>query len=710
MSERLRGKVDRVIYRASEDDFAIMKIATTDGDRVVVRGDLFGVDEGDEAEFYGDWIIHPRYGKQFQVRGARRLLENTAEGLVNFLSSHRVKGIGKVKARAIVNELGSDCLDIIVNQPERLTKVKGISKRLAQTISEVVRKEYELATFTAELAPLGITANLSARLYDELGMSGIEKVKANPFMLTQIKGIGFKKADKIASQLGISKELPARIASGIFYLLEQALQDGNTYLPRDYLLDKACDLLDVEREQIDRELTELVREDALTSANSRIYLPSCFHTEQDITERIFELRDHAASYSYELDREQLKEVEAELGIDYTTEQREACLGALQNKVTIITGGPGTGKTTIIRGIISYLLSLGMRIELAAPTGRAARRLTELTGFPAQTIHRLLEYNPKNNSFRRNEYFPMDGEFIIIDEVSMVDLFLFKALLSACSPSARLLLVGDADQLPSVGPGRVLSDLIDSEQFPVYRLTKIHRQAKKSLIVRNAHRVRDGVFPIIKNRRSADFFFIREKDSDKGAELVESLMCERIPDNLNYDPFTEIQVLTPMYKGAVGADNLNQKLQRRLNPSSTGIALNGWELRVGDKVMQLKNNYEKGVFNGEIGLIIDVDADEGTVVVRFDHLIPYSKDELSELSLAYACTVHKSQGNEYPVVIMPLFLEHYIMLARNLLYTALTRAKKLAVLVGDTKALGRAVHNQRMLERFSGLIFNLKDSR
>jgi len=271
-------------------------------------------------------------------------------------------------------------------------------------------------------------------------------------------------------------------------------------------------------------------------------------------------------------------------------------------------------------------------------------------------------------------------------------------------------VGDADQLPSVGPGRVLSDLIDSEQFPVYRLTKIHRQAKKSLIVRNAHRVRDGVFPIIKNRRSADFFFIREKDSDKGAELVESLMCERIPDNLNYDPFTEIQVLTPMYKGAVGADNLNQKLQRRLNPSSTGIALNGWELRVGDKVMQLKNNYEKGVFNGEIGLIIDVDADEGTVVVRFDHLIPYSKDELSELSLAYACTVHKSQGNEYPVVIMPLFLEHYIMLARNLLYTALTRAKKLAVLVGDTKALGRAVHNQRMLERFSGLIFNLKDSR
>jgi len=698
----IQGKIKRIIFRNEETGFTVLVLETREEDDIIAVGELFGLEVGDEVSIDGDFSFHPAYGKRFEAKFGNKILPHSEEGIIEYLSSGRVPGVGERRARQIVKALGTDCLRLIAEDPSCLQKVKGLGKKRAEKISEVVKNELGLANFISTVAGWGITPNTAYKIYERYGIQGIERIKEDPYELTELKGIGFKKADKIAEKLGIFKNFPSRIRSGIKYVLEEATNSGHTYLPKDRLIYESVRLLEVDEFEVEEQLENALKDGQLLQRGEKVYLMQYYEEEKYACELLKTLLVFPPN-PVNASEAEIERIEKELGIAYTEEQRLGILGALSNKITIITGGPGTGKTTILRGLLRLLSLHDIRVELAAPTGRAARRITELTGYPAQTIHRMLEYNPQTKSFRRNEFFPLDGDFVIIDEVSMVDISLFVSLLRAVYKQAHLLLIGDADQLPSVGPGRVLLDLIESGLFPVFKLTKIHRQAQLSLIVTNAHRIREGKQPIIRNTRDSDFFFLHEEDATRGAKIIEELVCERLPTKMGFDPISDIQVLTPMYKGETGADNLNARLQARLNPDSPGIKRGNIFFRIGDRVMQTKNNYEKGVFNGELGIIKDLIAETGTIFVLFEHLVQYKGEELEELALAYATTVHKSQGNEYPAVIVPLFFEHYIMLARNLLYTALTRAKRLAIIIGSPRAMAMAVRNERMIERYSGLL-------
>ncbi len=702
----LEGEVKKVIFANEESGFIVFLLETDEKEDIAVTGEFAGLGEGDFVRVEGEFGLHPAYGRRFEAKMVERILPHKRDGIIRYLSSGRIPGIGEARARKIVKTLGEDCLNIIASDPNSILKVKGIGKKRACEVAEKIKSELELAKFSSMLIPFGITPKIAFKIYQGFGPDGMEKIKSNPYILTEIPGIGFKQADKIAEKFCVPKDLPSRIQSGVIYLIDEALGNGNTYIPYEELIDDAARILGVEKNKIKLEIEECAREGKIVVDGDKVYLKRMYDEERICAELIVML-SKGVPIGVDVSEKEIDAAGKELGIEFTDEQKEAIRGALVNKVSIITGGPGTGKTTILRGLLRILNSRGIRVDLAAPTGRASRRITELTGFPALTIHRLLEYNPQMKMFRRSEFFPLDGDFVIIDEMSMVDISLFLSLLRAVYKDAHLVLIGDADQLPSVGPGRVLLDLVESSIFPVFRLKKIHRQAEKSLIVVNAHRIRNGIDPIIRNSRDSDFFFLKEDDPEKGANIIVDLVCRRLPSSMGFDPFSELQVLTPMYKGETGAHILNSRLQNMLNPNSPGLKHGKFEFRVGDRVMQTKNNYDKGVFNGELGIIKDISFDDGTVFVMFEHLVPYRSEELDELSLAYAITVHKSQGNEYPVVIIPLFTEHFIMLARNLLYTALTRAKKLVVIVGSYKALARAVRNEKMIDRYSGLIDKLK---
>lgn len=702
------GRVKRVIFANLETGYIVFSLEDENGDNIVVKGEFFGLEEGDSVRVEGEFAEHPVYGRQFEASCIVKVFPKSKEGIIKYLSSGRIPGVGRARAEKIVELLGENCLDLIASDPDALLRVKGIGKARAEQIADKIKSEMEFARFSSILGAFGISPNLAFKIYKRFGIGAVEMIRADPYVLTDISGIGFKKADKIAANFGIDKGFPSRIRSGIEYILGEALNSGSTYLLLEELLDEACNMLEIERIQVESGIKDGVEMGRLVVDGEKVYLSSMYEEERRAAELVLRLF-RSEGMMIDVSGDEIDEIGFELGLEFTEEQKEAIRGALANKVSIITGGPGTGKTTILRGLLRILAKHDIRVDLGAPTGRAARRITELTGYPAMTIHRLLEYNPQLKMFRRNEFFPLDGDFIIVDEMSMVDISLFVSLLRAIYKNASLLMIGDADQLPSVGPGRVLLDLIESGLFPVFRLTKIHRQAQKSLIIVNAHRVKNGLEPIIRNVRDSDFFFFKEEDPKRAADLIIDLVSRRLPSKMGFDPFSDIQVLTPMYKGETGADVLNARLQSVLNPASVGLRYGRFEFRIGDRVMQTKNNYDKGVFNGELGIIKDI-SDDGSIFVLFEHIVPYKGEELEELSLAYAATVHKSQGNEYPVVIVPLLFEHYIMLARNLLYTALTRAKKLAIVVGSLKALYRAVRNEKMITRYSGLIDRLKGQK
>lgn len=677
--------------------------------------------EGESLLVKGQWQMHNRYGKQLSVDQWERLLPVTEEGMKRYLSSGLIKGIGPVTAERIVSSFGLDTLDILESEPHRLQEIEGIGAIKAAGIIKSYRQYKDVQNVLVFLQGYGVSVGQAMRLYRRYGVETVSCVQENPYRMAEdVFGIGFKTADKIARQLGLSEDAPERVQAAITYTLSRASEQGHVYLPREILLERIRELLDIEGEQLQpdyfaEQLKIMIEDKRLFSekqeTSEAVYYAPFYQAEKGAARLLLQLSRMARPYAALEANQALGKVRHDCS-HLTDEQLEVLGRALENGVLVVTGGPGTGKTTTIKALLTLFQLMNQKVLLAAPTGRAAKRVTEATGEEASTIHRLLEYSFAEGEgfrFQRNERNPIEGQVIIIDEASMVDLLLMYNLLKALPSGCRLIMVGDVDQLPAVGAGNVLRDLISSGIMPCFRLGHIFRQARESMIIVNAHRVNQGEMPYL-NVKNKDFFFINEEDAEHAAQLVVQLCLERLPNYGPYDPMLDMQVLTPMRKTAAGVEKLNLLLQEALNPPARNkveTISKGTVYRLGDKVMQIRNNYQKEVFNGDIGLITAIDREEGELVVTFRDLlqprpVPYDFTELDELVLSYAVSVHKSQGSEYPVIIMPVLTQHYMLLQRNLLYTGITRARKLAVLVGSKKALAIAVRNNKAEERYSYL--------
>ena len=697
---KLRCVVEHITYQNQENGWSVMKVKVKGYDNLVtLTGSLLDVPVGSVLLVDGDWRVDPRYGQQFVAQSWTEVMPATIYGIEKYLGSGLIKGIGPVYAKAIVNRFGLETIDVIENDIERLLEVPRLGRKRMEKIRESWEKQKDIKEVMVFLQGYGVSTAFAAKIYRKYEKDSIAKVKENPYQLADdIWGIGFKTADGIASKMGYEKNDPRRCRSGILYTLNELAEEGHVYAEPEQLVDAAVKLLDAEESPVRQALASMIEANDVVSDNEVIYLSPFYHAENGSAKRLQSLLSDTSLFNADI----AAEPEAKYGdkpgdIVYDEVQLAAIQKALDSKVMVLTGGPGTGKTTTTQGIIAAFKARHMSILLAAPTGRAAKRMTEATGMEAKTIHRLLEYNPMDG-YKRNDANPLDGDALIVDECSMIDILLFYNLMKAIPSNMRLILVGDIDQLPSVGAGNVLRDIIDSQQIPVVRLTRIFRQAQSSRIVMNAHAINAGQFPNIKNGLDTDFFFIGQEDANDIVKLIIGLVRDRLPKKYGY-PAKEIQVLTPMQRGTVGAGNLNIELQNALNPSGPSLARGGYTFRQGDKVMQIRNNYDKNVFNGDIGYITAVDTTERTLSVTFDNrVVEYDITELDEIVLAYAVTIHKSQGSEFPVVVMPVTMKHFVMLQRNLVYTGITRAKKICVLVGTTKALAYAIRNNTVSKR------------
>lgn len=596
----------------------------------------------------------------------------------------------------IVEKFGTETIDIIETDIERLYEVVGIGKKRVEKIRDSWEKQKDIKDVMLFLQGYGVCTAYAAKIYRQYGKDSIETVKANPYKLADdIWGIGFKTADGIANKMGYEKNDIRHCKSGLNYTLNQLSDEGHVYAVEEQLVEAAKKLLEADEEPIRQAMSEMLANDELKQEKNAIYLPPFYFSEVGTARKILGLLSHSETRkNVPLNIDAIQKTS---GIVYDDVQIAAIKQAVDAKVMVLTGGPGTGKTTTTQGIIAAFETMGLRILLAAPTGRAAKRMSEATGMEAKTIHRLLEYNPADG-YKRNDENPLEGDALIVDECSMVDIMLMYNLMKAIPTDMRLVLVGDIDQLPSVGAGNVLRDIIDSERVPVIRLTRIFRQAQTSRIVMNAHAINKGNFPDISNGKDTDFFFIKMEDPEKVASQIVNLVQNRLPKAYN-QPLSNIQVLTPMQRGVVGAANLNTILQNALNNSTQSLSRSGYVFKKGDRVMQIRNNYDKDVFNGDIGVVASINQEDRTLAVDFDSLIvEYEISELDELTLAYATTIHKSQGSEYPIVVMPVMMNHYVMLQRNLIYTGITRSKKVCVPIGQVKALAYAVHHQTVTDR------------
>ena len=697
---KLRCVVEHITYQNQGNGWSVMKVKVKGYDNLVtLTGSLLDVPVGSVLLVDGDWRVDPRYGQQFVAQSWTEVMPATIYGIEKYLGSGLIKGIGPVYAKAIVNRFGLETIDVIENDIERLLEVPRLGRKRMEKIRESWEKQKDIKEVMVFLQGYGVSTAFAAKIYRKYEKDSIAKVKENPYQLADdIWGIGFKTADGIASKMGYEKNDPRRCRSGILYTLNELAEEGHVYAEPEQLVDAAVKLLDAEESPVRQALASMIEANDVVSDNEVIYLSPFYHAENGSAKRLQSLLSDTSLFNADI----AAEPEAKYGdkpgdIVYDEVQLAAIQKALDSKVMVLTGGPGTGKTTTTQGIIAAFKARHMSILLAAPTGRAAKRMTEATGMEAKTIHRLLEYNPMDG-YKRNDENPLDGDALIVDECSMIDILLFYNLMKAIPSNMRLILVGDIDQLPSVGAGNVLRDIIDSQQIPVVRLTRIFRQAQSSRIVMNAHAINAGQFPNIKNGLDTDFFFIGQEDADDIVKLIIGLVRDRLPKKYGY-PAKEIQVLTPMQRGTVGAGNLNIELQNALNPSGPSLARGGYTFRQGDKVMQIRNNYDKNVFNGDIGYITAVDITERTLSITFDNrVVEYDVTELDEIVLAYAVTIHKSQGSEFPVVVMPVTMKHFVMLQRNLVYTGITRAKKICVLVGTTKALAYAIRNNTVSKR------------
>jgi exodeoxyribonuclease V alpha subunit len=752
---RLDGLVESIVFRNEDNHYKVARFRPNDSGRLfrddltTIVGTLPGVQVGELLSVEGEWENDPKYGRQLHVTSFTQRLPASVEGITRYLGSGLIKGIGPKKAQRIVEHFGEQTLAIIEQQPERLSEVKGISAKDREQIAKAWTEQSEIKELHLFLQSHDVSMNLATRIYKKYGQDSIKAVRENPYKLAwDVRGIGFSTADKIAEKFEIPRDSIHRITTGLRYVLEQAANDdGHCFLPENELRRRASEILHASDELISAAMEQLRQEREVfietplpmqaemrsqltdgaeslsdwsegeeTVPQQRIYFGRYWHSEHG-SARILRKLLHTHSKLPPVSQQHWDAVFNYLAekrnMVLTEKQRAAVQMAYRSKVSILTGGPGTGKSTSIRALLMELRKRKIEVALAAPTGRAAKRLTEATGavgIQAKTLHRLLEYTPHDDidPYQRNEKNPLPYQFVIVDEVSMIDILLFYHLLKALPPDAHLLLVGDADQLPPVGPGNVLRDLLRSGAIPSVVLTELFRQAQQSQIVVNAHRINAGQMPSLKREPRGDFFFVAEEDPIRAQHLVLDFVQHRIPTHYHLNPLTDIQVLSPMYRGPLGVTSLNEELQARLNPKTlVTLEWGGRTLRLGDKVMQVRNDYDKGVFNGDVGWIRVIDRENSTIKVEFLEeagplLVRYDFQELDELMLAYAVTVHKSQGSEYPAIVLALVNQHYMLLQRNLLYTAITRAKRLCVIVGQQRALEVAVRNNRVALRNTGL--------
>ena len=744
---KLEGYVEHIIYRNTENGYSVLNLVS-DGEETTVVGTFHYISEGELLELEGEYTEHPLYGQQFHMERFEVKVPQDALAMERYLGSGAIKGIGAALAARIVRRFGAKTFEIMEREPERLAEIKGISERKAREIAGQMEEKRELRQAMVFLQEYGISVNLAVKVYERYGQEIYRIIKENPYRLAEdIAGVGFRTADEIAKKVGIREDSDFRIRSGLLYTLLGASSEGHTCLPEELLLRKAAELLRVPAEAVERHLNDLsmdrklvrtIFSDAEGRERTFVYSSAAYYAELSTAVMLSRLNQTLETSDTEIDT-LLHRVSRQSKIELDERQKEAVSEAVKHGVLILTGGPGTGKTTTINAMIRYFEAEGLEILLAAPTGRAAKRMTEATGCQARTIHRMLELSggPESAggraSFMKNEDDPLEADVIIIDEMSMVDLYLMQALLKAVVPGTRLILVGDVNQLPSVGPGSVLQDLIRSKAFPVVRLTKIFRQAAESDIIVNAHKINRGERIVLDNK-SRDFFFLQRQDPNVILRVVLALVQEKLPRYVNAQP-SDIQVLTPMRKGALGVENLNRVLQRYLNPAAPdkpelpfGHGSAGGEdgenqkgvLRTGDKVMQIRNNYQLewevrnrygiavdrglGVFNGDMGIVRGINSFAEEVTVEFDEgrMVSYPYKQLDELELAYAVTVHKSQGSEYPAVVIPLLAGPRPLMNRNLLYTAVTRARSCVTLVGSAGTFQAMVDNGTEQKRYTGL--------
>lgn len=731
--ETLEGTVERVTYYSDETGYAVIRLQPQGRKALVtVVGNLPEVNPGEYLRLSGNWMTHPQHGRQFKAEDCQQVLPATVEGIRKYLGSGLIKGIGPVIAGRIVKKFGVDTLRIIEEEPDRLLGVLGVGPKRVALIKRAWQDQKHIKEIMLFLQSHGVSTSLAVKIYKQYGDTAVSVVKTDPYRLARdIYGIGFKTADKIAQHLGLPHDAPTRIEAGVSYALSQLADEGHVYVPEPELVERAAQLLNVAAEAVAQAIerlhaSEVVRKETLyplipgpspkalgegnmVREERAVYLTPFYYGEVGVSGRLRALLEHPESrlarFRRVTDWEAVfRRLAEDAGVELSEGQKEAICTALLHKVSVLTGGPGTGKTTSLRALIRALELARCSYALASPTGRAAKRLSEATGRQAKTVHRLLEYRP-DGGFARNAENPLDADMVIIDESSMLDLLLTNQLLKAIHPASHVLFVGDADQLPSVGAGDVLRDIIASGQVPVVRLDVIFRQAADSLIITNAHRVNRGLMPLTP-RDAEDFFLFVEDDPERAADLIVDLVKRRIPRRFGLDPVNDIQVLSPMYRGAAGVAALNARLQEALNPPDfrkPERLLGGRIIRVGDKVMQVRNNYDKDVFNGDIGRVKQIDVENQRVVVDMDgRLVAYDWLEMDELVHAFAASVHKAQGSEYTAVVLPLLTQHWVMLQRNLLYTAITRAKRLVVIVGTRKALAIAVKNDKVAERHSAL--------
>lgn len=746
---KIRCVVERITYQNPENGYSVLKCRVKDySDLVTVVGNLLDANVGSVLLAEGNWKVDAKYGRQFVAENWEETLPATVYGMEKYLGSGLIKGVGPKFAKRIVQKYGVDTFTVIEDNVELLIEVEGIGKKRVQMIAQSWERQKEVKNIMLFLQEHQVSSSFAAKIYKQYGNGSIAVMKENPYKLADdIWGIGFKTADQIAEKLGFGKESYVRLRSGLMYTLSELSNEGHVYAERQQLIDKASGLLEASPETIVMTMDEmlkqgdLIREQNITKTDdggnpvTAIYLPPFYYAEvgaagklkklasspagDKLYRKLMEARKNTGNQSLSVNVEAIQE---KIGMVYDEIQADAIRQAAAAKVMVLTGGPGTGKTTTTHGIIAAYQAYGLKILLAAPTGRAAKRMTEATGLEAKTIHRLLECKPPEG-YQKDEENPLEGDVLIVDECSMIDIILMNSLLKAIPPAMRLIMVGDIDQLPSVGAGNVLRDMIDCGSFPVIRLTRIFRQAQTSRIIMNAHRINEGKMPDLSNGRNTDFFFMDNEEAETTVSQIVELVRTKLPKYYHVEP-GQIQVLTPMQRGVVGATNLNLALQEALNPPEHEVFIrgrgavtmakdclrrSGFAFRVDDKVMQIKNNYDKEVFNGDIGVIASVNVEDRTLKVKFDdRMAEYDGTELDELVHAYATTIHKAQGSEYPIVVMPILMNHYVMLQRNLIYTGITRAKKILVMVGTRKALSYAVRNVTVTRRNTLLKERLRD--
>ncbi len=719
--QTITGSVERVTYHNEQNGYTVLRFHVPGhSEPVTVVGNFSAVSPGESLRLTGWWTTHREYGEQFKAVEYSVTRPATIAGIQKYLGSGLIKGVGPVTAKRIVEHFGVETLDVIESEISRLGEVKGVSRKRVEMIQKAWEEQRAIKDVMLFLQSHSVSTHFAVKIYKQYGADAISVVEKTPYRLAaEVYGIGFRTADQIARNLGMAVDAEERLRAGLQHVLMTATEEGHCYLPAGVLIERSAEALEVEdRAKLGASLEKML-DDGLLKVEEKgderaVYLPPLWQSEQGVARRLKALIEKPVRVDLNRVGSWLDRVTETRGIELSEEQRRAIHLAAESRVMILTGGPGTGKTTTLRAMVDLFYAMRKTVALASPTGRAAQRLSEVTGREAKTIHRLLEFDPAAMRFKRDDQWPLEAGVVIVDEASMVDVVLANSLIKAIDELSQLILVGDADQLPSVGPGAVLQDLINSGAAPVARLTQVFRQAAESLIVQNAHRINRGEFPrLVKpGEQKSDCYFIEAEEPDEVVDLVVNSVAKSLPKSFGYDPMRDIQILSPMNRGRVGVNHLNDVLQTALNPPGAGKAeLNRGNriFRVGDKVIQRVNNYKLEVFNGDLGLVEAIDLEDQMLAVRFaDRVVGYDFTDSLELSHGFAISIHKSQGSEYPAVVIPLHTQHYLMLSRNLIYTALTRAKKTVVMIGTAKAMGMAMRNLEATHRFTGLAGKLKE--